>query len=619
VFDYAVHPAFRGDGLNRVNKNFLIDAAILMAGTTLTWAFAVLAKSAVIVDGNYLPYGVDSFYHAQRVLHAAMSDGVVQQFDPTMHLPEGSWVPWPWGFDRLLVAIVQTAAWLNPGVDPMRVLIYVPMAWVPINIGLLLGIFRALGQRPEFRALGIAGFALLPLTQQLHGIGMIDHHFVELTFVLLVTLFVLLWMARPSSIALAATSGAVLGIAQVFHHGLFILQVPVLFIIFVLWLRSASPPRIAVHAMAASLLATTALLVLPSEPLWDGQFSMATFSWFHVYVASCTAVLSIFMSYRAYSPRSLIALAATGAILAIPASAEILLGTKFVSGQLMMLDRIIEMASPLRMVMDNWGLAATLGLYSGLLVLVPVLLLAGAYLLVTEKRPLHIAFGVLSVFGLGLLLMQYRLNYFGLCFMLAGPLYLLSRYSPTTSSKRGIVFLVSLLAFAVVYQLPLSGPLLRQHPVGGDHLYEQSRSLFPALQVACAEQPGTVAAAAQFGHYIRFHTNCGVIANNFLLTEQHFNKVRLANSLFQLSVNDLRAQQPQVRYVFAFLANTHEQQGNKVYLRDIDDIRSGNPTLINELMLSDIPNDNVEVLGEVIFNSAGERKTPLAGVYRITD
>lgn len=617
MFDYAVRPAFRGKYLNRAGQNFLIDAVILMAGTALAVAFAVLSKSAVIVDGNFLPYGVDAFYHAQRVLHAAMNDGVVQQFDPAMHVPEGSWVPWPWGFDRLLVAIVQTAAWLSPGVDPMRILIYVPVAWIPVNIGLLLGIFNALGQRPEFRALGVAGFSLLPLTQRLHGVGMIDHHFIELTFVLLVTLLLLLWMARPSSIALAATSGAILGLAQVFHHGLFILQVPVLLTIFVTWLRDTAPPSSAIRVMSASLLATTILVVLPSDPLWDGQFSMATFSWFHVYVAVCTASLSIFMSFRRYDPRSLVALVAIGAVLAIPASAEILLGTKFLSGNLMMLDKIIEMASPLRMITTNWGLVATLGLYSGLLILVPVLLLAGAYFLVTEKQPLHIAFGALTVFGLGLLLMQYRLNYFGLCFMLAGPFYLLSRYSPSANSRRSIVFLASLVAFAVFYRLPLSGPLLKQHSVAGDHLYERSRSLFPALQAACADQPGTVAAAAQFGHYIRFHTDCRVIANNFLLTEQHFDKVRLANSLFGMSVNDLRARQPDIRYVFAFLANTHEQQGDKVYFRDITDIRRGNPPLINELMLSNSPNDHVEILGEVYVDPAAEQRTPLAGVYQI--
>jgi hypothetical protein len=371
--------------------------------------------------------------------------------------------------------------------------------------------------------------------------------------------------------------------------------------------------------MSAALLATTILMVLTSEPFWNGQFSMATFSWFHVYVASSTTVLLIIMSFRPYDLRSGIAFAATGAILAIPASAEILLGTKFLSGQLMMFDRIIETTSPFRMILGDWGLMATLGLYSGLLILVPTLLLAAAYLLATEKRPMHTAFGVLSIFGLTLLLMQYRLNYFGLCFMLAGPFYFLTRYSPSASSKRAMVFLASLAAFAVIYKPPLSGPLFEHHSIAGDHLYQDSRSLFPALQAACANEPGTVTAPAQFGHYIRFHTDCGVIANNFLLTDQHFDKVRLADSMFHLTVNDLRARQPEVRYVFAFLANTYEQHEGKIYLRDIDDIRNENPLLIKELMLSNQSNYAVEILGEVYIDPSAERKIPLAGVYRLKD
>lgn len=93
------------------------------------------------------------------------------------------------------------------------------------------------------------------------------------------------------------------------------------------------------------------------------------------------------------------------------------------------------------------------------------------------------------------------------------------------------------------------------------------------------QQPGVVATAAQFGHYIRFHTDCPVIANNFRLTEQHFEKVRLTNSLFHLSVDQVRTEQPDVRYVLAFLANTYIQYEGKVYMREIDDIRSENPTL----------------------------------------
>lgn len=617
-FDYALPMASRGRPLND-KKNRLIDAAILIAATVIAWALAVLPKSAVFIDGGYLPFGVDAFYHAERILDAALTSGGVQQFDPRMHVPEGSWIPWPWGFDRLLATLVQAGVWFDSDLEPMRILVYVPVAWIPVNIALLISIFRAVDLRPEFRALGVLGFALLPLTQRLHGIGAIDHHFMELTFVLLVTLCLLRWLSRPSSIVLAGAVGTSLGVAQAFHHGLFILQLPVLGTLFILWLRGSLPAALAVRALSASLLVTTALMILPSQPLWDGQFAMATFSWFHIYVAFSTAALLAVMSFKTCSRRSLVGISAIGALLAIPVSAEVILGTKFLTGHLMMLDQIIEMTSPMQMITTTTGLMGTLGIYSGLLLLVPILLLGGLYLAITDKRPLPIAFGVLSVFGLGLLLMQYRLNYFGLGFMLAGPLYFLDRFSPSGSSRRAWLFLGSLIAFALFFRPPLSGQLFRQHSIAGDHLYQNTHPLYPLLAEACASNPGVVAAAAQFGHYIRFHTDCPVIANNFLLTEQHFEKVRLANSLFHLSVAQVRLEQPDVRYVLAFLANTYFQYQGKVYLRELDDIRSENPTLINELMLGDGSGEDIIVIGEVYVNPDAEQKVPLAGVYQIRD
>jgi hypothetical protein len=609
---------FRGLLLND-KKNLVIDASILIAGTALAYAFAVLPKSTVFIDGNYLPYGVDGFYHAHRILDAALGGGGVQQFDASMHVPEGSWVSWPWGYDRLLALFVQIATWFDSDLDPMQVLVYVPVAWIPVNIGLLIGIFKSVDLRSEFRALGVLGFALLPLTQRLHGIGSIDHHFMELTFVLLVTLCLLRWLAKPSSIALAGVVGASLGVAQVFHHGLFILQLPVLGTLFILWLRGLLPAAPTVRTLAASLILTTTLMILPSQPLWDGQFSMATFSWFHLYVAFATAALLTFMSFKANSYQSIIGLAGIGVVLAVPASAELFLGTRFLTGKLMMLDQIIEMSSPVEMITTTHGLMATLSVYSGLLLLVPLLLVAGAYIAVTERRPLPIAFGVISVFGIGLLLMQYRLNYFGLAFMLAGPLYFLGQLSPSGSSKRALVFLGALIAFAIAFRPPLSGKLFVEHSLAGDHLYEDTQPLYALLEEACDDNPGVVAAAAQFGHYIRFHTDCPVIANNFLLTEQHYEKVQLANSLFHMSVDQIRTEQPEVRYILAFLANTYFQYEGNLYLREFDDIRSENPTLINELMLSDQPTANVVVIGEVYVDPEAEKKIPLAGIYQIRD
>jgi hypothetical protein len=603
--------------LNKATNNFLTNISLLLLGSALAWALAVLAKSAIVVDGAFLPYGNDAFYHAHRVLEALSSGAGIQEFDPQMHVPEGSWLTWSWGFDWLLLSVARVAAWLSPGTDPLSILVYVPVAWIPVNIFLLLGIFKALNLRPEFTALGVLGFALSPLTQRLHGIGAIDHHFMELSFVLLVTLLLLRWMLHPESGRRAIACGVALGVAQVFHHGLFVLQLPVLLTLGVLWLRGSLPPPAIIRATAVALFVSTLLIALPSGPLLDGQFSMATLSLFHLYIAACTSALLVFMSATKVASKSLVGGCLLAILLALPALSEVLYGTKFIVGELGMLTQIIEMESPLSMLMGGWGLGATVALYSGLLLLAPLLLVAGAYVAVTDTRPLHIAYGVLSAFGLGLLLMQLRLNYFGMVFLLAGPFYFLSRYTTVQSPKRAWVLLGSMAVFALLFRPSLSNALFREHSLAGDHLYQVTQPLYPVLAAACAEQPGTVAASAQFGHYIRFHTDCSVIANNFLLTEQHFEKVRLVNSLFHLSVEQLAGQEPEVRYVLGFLANTYESRDGKVFLRDLSDIRNRNPLLIKELMLPEKPRADVEVLYEVYVDPQAEQKIPLAGIYRI--
>jgi asparagine N-glycosylation enzyme membrane subunit Stt3 len=603
--------------LNKAANSFLTDACLLVLGSAVAYALAVLAKSAVMVDGAFLPYGNDAFYHAHRVLEALNSGAGIQEFDPQMHVPEGSWLTWPWGFDYLLVMLVQFVGWFSTGADPMRTLIYVPVAWIPVNVFLLLGICKALDLRIEFRALAVLGLALLPLTQRLHGIGAIDHHFMELTFVLLVILLLLRWMQQPSNLGRAIACGAALGFAQMFHHGLFVLQLPMLLTLFILWLRGSFPSAAAVNAVALAVFASTLLIALPSGPLLDGQFSMATLSLFHLYVVFATSIMLLLMSFTVCSRWALCLLVVVAVSLAVPVISEVLYGTQFIAGELGMLNQIVEMQSPLSMISGGWGLQATLAQYSGLLLLVPLLLLAGLYIALTESQPLSVAYGVMSVFGLALLMMQLRLNYFGVCFLLTGPFYFLSRYAPAASSKRIWVLLGSVVVFVLVFRSPLSSVLFRQHSLAGDHLYEVTQPLYPVLMAACADETATVAASPQFGHYIRFHTDCSVIANNFLLTEQHFEKVQLVNSLFHLSVTQLAAEQPEVRYVLGFLANTYEQRDGKVFLRDMSDIRSKNPLLINELMLPEQPRTDVEVLYEVYVDPHAEQKIPLAGIYKI--
>jgi hypothetical protein len=69
------------------------------------------------------------------------------------------------------------------------------------------------------------------------------------------------------------------------------------------------------------------------------------------------------------------------------------------------------------------------------------------------------------------------------------------------------------------------------------------------LKKACAKEPGIVLADNDAGHFIRYYTECSVIADNFLLTKQQAEKIELADHLFGLSSDDMPVEAPYVRYV----------------------------------------------------------------------
>ena len=91
----------------------------------------------------------------------------------------------------------------------------------------------------------------LPLTQYLHGVGQIDHHFAEYIFVLATIACGLQLAVAPGRHARRASLlGIVLGMAPAIHNALFILQLPVLASLLALW--AAGHPHADAHDAARS-------------------------------------------------------------------------------------------------------------------------------------------------------------------------------------------------------------------------------------------------------------------------------------------------------------------------------------------------------------------------------
>ena len=119
--------------------------------------------------------------------------------------------------------------------------------------------------------------------------GNVDHHYAEYIFVLAALTFALRWLRSPERSSRAITLGCILGMAPCVHNGLFILQLPLLATVSILWaqgIRSRVGPW-PILRLLSSL--TTIAILLPSLAFRLGRFEFYTLSWFHLYVAVGTS------------------------------------------------------------------------------------------------------------------------------------------------------------------------------------------------------------------------------------------------------------------------------------------------------------------------------------------
>ena len=115
-----------------------------IAGSMVMVAGALAMFSASLIDHQYLPATADSFYHARRILDSVFSGNPVIQFDGRIHVPEGSWLVWPWGYDTVMARITSLGPFANRD-DANRVLMNIPPAAAPIAVALVVNIARCCG------------------------------------------------------------------------------------------------------------------------------------------------------------------------------------------------------------------------------------------------------------------------------------------------------------------------------------------------------------------------------------------------------------------------------------------------------------------------------------------
>jgi hypothetical protein len=547
-------------GSPRLHPRWL-NVLLVIAASAIATQVALVWSPAVFLDSGIVPTGHDSFYHAARILAAVQSsDGVwagLAQFDGKIHAPEGSWVTWPWAYDGLMAAIVHLLG--TVGISPLPALMYVPTILVTANIALVFVIAKCLRLPTALCATAALCQALSPLTQELHGLGRLDHHYVEQLATLWCLWLGLQWFNRPSSPRWAGMLGLSLGFANALYNGLFILAAPVLVTFVIVWWRegrlSAWISPYALVAWACGSLVGVVFAVAPSGPFQAGLSAYYWLSWFHIHVVSAGVLFALVMYRTSRSAASTLGLLGLVAVVLAPMFYDLVAGVELVAGAIHGLSEMTDVASPLANLWANPR--AAFEVYSGAIVLLPVTLVWLAGRLARGGDHDERYFAAVCLCGISLFLMQHRFHQY------AGfSLYLVPLVAAHRAILRwGLVQQASrfareftLGAALVLALIAAYWPVARiqySYPVPGFSIaYELTRTGYATLASACAEMPGVVLSDPESGHYIRFHSTCGVIANNFLTTAQHLQKIALSQALIDGTVANLKQRAPWVRYVW---------------------------------------------------------------------
>jgi hypothetical protein len=536
---------------NRFLLAWLLLGALAAAVCSLIWP-------AAHVGSEVIPVSNDSFYHARRILDTANDPSAFYEFDEHIHAPEGSLLVWPWGYDYVMGWIVRIGSAAGLAAEPIRILVWIPVAAVFFSVGLIMLIARRLGLSLWTCCLAATCIALSPLTQYLHGVGFVDHHFAEYIFVLASIAAGLKWLADLSNERMAALAGIVLGLAPAVHNAMFILQLPLLMALLVLWLQHIRAPRRATLHFAAALLTATVAVLIPSVPFRQGMFEYYLLSWFHLYVATGTVVCCCLFSFREFNRRNSIALGSFAVLALVPLIYQIGMASKFLSGNLIRLNAIGEMQSIPQLVY-LYGLQDLANRYSLFVFLVPITWGLCVFKVWQQRRNGQVFFWICAACSLPMLVTQFRLHYFGSFALYLPWLVLLDGLADRLKAAQSKVMLATTMLVLLAYAPPMRNQLLGPMPAANDAYFLNVRPMLLALAKACEEDPGIVLADHDIGHHIRYFTKCSVIANNFLLTEQQGAKIIEMEHLFQTPATDLAAAAPLVKYVLvrpSFVENT---------------------------------------------------------------
>jgi len=215
------------------------------------------------------------------------------------------------------------------------------------------------------------------------------------------------------------------------------------------------------------------------------------------------------------------------------------------------------------------------------------------------------------VFGLTLLLTQFRLQYFGLFALITGGLLLLEDLRARRSLHRGATFAAAFALVALAYQPALRERLFVVYAPGADAEYASALSLFLDLGPHCAADPGVVLANPRDGSAILFHSECSVIANNFILRPPDKAHIDEIGRLMQLSPAEIRAQRPDIKYLLVRVIDFSILDGNVAHL-------VADSPIAQELLINETPPPGYTMIKSIRRRVGDETPGTYAKLFKVT-
>jgi hypothetical protein len=216
--------------------------------------------------------------------------------------------------------------------------------------------------------------------------------------------------------------------------------------------------------------------------------------------------------------------------------------------------------------------------------------------------------GVFMLFGLVLLVYQFRFHYYGSTALYLPLLVTVSRCWP--QGRKAHFASVASLMVMLVSVAPGASIVIRTPATGLLEDHVSMRPVYKQLTEVCKQHPGIVLANMHEGHYIRYYTDCSVMVNSFIATPQHVQQVKLSERLFTLTPTELRQQVPYVDYVLVRVFSSDQREGRilrgrlrEILLGEDESERDGFELIVDSSIGA--------VVGRWVF--------PLARVYAVKD